>query len=51
MTSGVAPRTTQVICDELHEFGYTWATTPDGFARYVRWLFAQALPDTPRPEG
>ena len=36
---------------EIREFGYSWSSMPDGFAAYVRWLHAQALEETPRPEG
>ncbi|MDT5031460.1 MAG: hypothetical protein QOC94_1631 [Actinoplanes sp.] len=39
-----------MIGGELREFGHRWAT-PEGFAEYVGWLRAQALEDSPRPEG
>jgi predicted acetyltransferase len=35
---------------EIREYGPTWHT-PEGFARYVRDLRAEAEEDTPRPPG
>jgi hypothetical protein len=39
-----------MIGREIREYGPTW-TTQAGFAAYVRDLRAQALEETPRPEG
>jgi predicted acetyltransferase len=39
-----------MIGAELREFGHRWVTS-EGFAAYVGWLRAQALEDSPRPEG
>ena len=44
------PADHSMIGGELREFGHRWAT-PEGFASYVGWLRAQALEDSPRPEG
>ena len=38
-----------MIGSDIREFGPTW--TPDGFGAYVDWLLAQALEDSPRPDG
>jgi predicted acetyltransferase len=46
-----APSDRTMIGDEIREFGETWATDPDGFATYVRWLRDQALEESPRPPG
>jgi predicted acetyltransferase len=35
---------------EVRGYGPSWATS-DGFEEYVRWLRAQALESSPRPEG
>ena len=40
-----------MIGSEIRTFGPTWSSAPDGFARYVEWLLAQAREDTPRPRG
>jgi predicted acetyltransferase len=39
-----------MIGAEIREYGPTWHT-PEGFARYVRDLRAEAEEDTPRPAG
>lgn len=39
-----------MIGSEIREFGHSWSS-PEGFTSYVRWLRAQALEDSPRPEG
>ncbi|GAA3383163.1 GNAT family N-acetyltransferase [Cryptosporangium minutisporangium] len=39
-----------MISKELREFADRWPTR-EGFAEYVGWLRAQALEDSPRPEG
>ena len=39
-----------MIGQEIRTFEDSWST-PEGFTRYVEWLLAQALEDTPRPEG
>jgi len=39
-----------MIGSELREYGHRWAV-PEGFADYVEWLRAQALEDSPRPDG
>jgi hypothetical protein len=39
-----------MIGSELPEYAQSWST-PAGFGKYVRWLCAQALHDSPRPEG
>jgi predicted acetyltransferase len=45
-----APADGSMIGREIREFGHRWAL-PEGFAAYVDWVKAQALEDTPRPEG
>ncbi|NJP35560.1 hypothetical protein HCJ94_27225 [Micromonospora sp. HSS6-12] len=40
-----------MIGNEIRQFSDSWSSTPDGFARYVDWLLAQAREDSPRPEG
>ncbi|WP_319459339.1 GNAT family N-acetyltransferase [Micromonospora sp. RTP1Z1] len=40
-----------VIGNEIRRFGHSWSSAPDGFARYVDWLLAQAREDSPRPEA
>ena len=39
-----------MIGSEVRDFGDSWSS-PDAFASYVEWLRAQALEDSPRPEG
>ncbi|WP_067481498.1 GNAT family N-acetyltransferase [Actinomadura hibisca] len=39
-----------MLCREIRRYGPAW-DTPEGFARYVRDLRADALEETPRPEG
>jgi predicted acetyltransferase len=39
-----------MIGGEIHGYGPSWATR-EGFEEYVRWLRAQALENSPRPEG
>jgi predicted acetyltransferase len=39
-----------MVCSRLARFGDTWHT-PEGFAAYAAFEVADALPDTPRPEG
>ncbi|MFI5912202.1 GNAT family N-acetyltransferase [Dactylosporangium sp. NPDC051541] len=39
-----------MIGHDLREFGATWSS-PDGFAHYVAVTRAQALEETPRPDG
>lgn len=39
-----------MIGNEIREYGARWST-PDGFRAFVRWLRAQALAETPRPDG
>ena len=39
-----------VLGQQLRRYGGRW-NTPEGFADYVTTLLAEALPDTPRPEG
>ncbi|HEY7488816.1 MAG TPA: GNAT family N-acetyltransferase [Streptosporangiaceae bacterium] len=38
------------IGSNIRDFGPAW-TSADGFERYVSWLRAQTLEDTPRPAG
>jgi predicted acetyltransferase len=40
-----------MIGDEIRAFGRAWSYAPEGFAGYVQWLLAQALEDSPRPDG
>jgi predicted acetyltransferase len=40
-----------MVGDEIRQFGDSWSSMPEGFTTYVRWLCAQALEDSPRPEG
>jgi predicted acetyltransferase len=40
-----------MVGDEIRAFGQTWSAAPDGFTTYVDWLQAQALEDSPRPDG
>jgi predicted acetyltransferase len=40
-----------MVGSEIRQFGDSWSSMPDGFSTYVRWLRAQALEDSPRPEG
>lgn len=35
---------------EIREFGHQWAD-PEEFSAYIRWLRADALDESPRPEG
>jgi predicted acetyltransferase len=44
------PDDRSMIASELREFEHRWVV-PEGFAAYVDWLRAQALEDSPRPEG
>ena len=44
------PGDDSVLGQQLRRHGGRW-NTPDGFADYVTALLAEALPDTPRPEG
>lgn len=46
---GAADQT--MVGDEIRDFGQAWSTAPDGFATYVDWLRAQALEESPRPDG
>jgi predicted acetyltransferase len=39
-----------MIGGEIRGYGPSW-TTREGFEEYVRWLRAQALESSPRPEG
>jgi predicted acetyltransferase len=39
-----------MIGSEIRDFGLSWSSV-DSFARYVEWLVAQALEDSPRPDG
>lgn len=45
-----APVDQTMIGHEIRTFGETWHTT-EGFAAFVRSLRAEALEETPRPEG
>ena len=45
-----APVDQTMIGHEIRTFGETWHTT-EGFASFVRSLRAEALEETPRPEG
>ena len=44
------PADRTMIGSELRDFGHRWAA-PESFSEYVAWLRAQALEDSPRPEG
>jgi predicted acetyltransferase len=44
------PGDDSVLGQQLRRYGGQW-NTPDGFADHVTDLRAEALPDTPRPEG
>ena len=39
-----------MVGGEIRDFGGTWSV-PDGFEAYVDWLRAQALEESPRPDG
>jgi hypothetical protein len=39
-----------VLGQQIRRHSAMW-TTPGGFADYVAWVRAEALPDTPRPPG
>jgi predicted acetyltransferase len=39
-----------MVGSEIRGHSESWST-PEGFAEYVRWLCAQALESSPRPEG
>lgn len=39
-----------MVGSEIREYRSRWST-PDGFETYVQWLRAQALADSPQPEG
>jgi predicted acetyltransferase len=47
-----APGDDSMVGDEIREFGGRgrWSTA-EGFGEYVRWLCAQALPESQRPAG
>lgn len=45
-----APADRTVLGDEIREYGSRWSAAPE-FARYVAWLNAQELEESPRPAG
>jgi predicted acetyltransferase len=45
------PADKTMIGSEIREFGHAWSSTPDGFTTYVQWLLAEALEESPRPDG